>query len=1134
MRPHPYRLAVALVCLLTLSCDSPQIRALRSNTLGVAYMNLQQVEEALTAFRQARELDPTLEAARVNEAIALFNLQRYEEAEAILLGITSSRTDDVRAWYNLGLIYRNTGRSEDGVRAFSEAVRIDPADADSWYLLGLMRYNLQDYSGAIEAYEAALALNEFHYSAEYGLFLALARSGRTDEAQAHNDRRLFIEDQSLGAPIGTAYGDQGPYSTAVDAAGASAYAPEPIQVRFVPTDAVAFTHTRGGDGDLASELGSGACFLDVDADGQADLLFQNGAGPPALYRNRNGRFELAGNDALPPLPSNGTGCTAADFDNDLDTDLFLGFSDGVRLLANDGDGRFADVSASAGVETDGLTLGLTFIDFDHDGDADLYSARFPNLNVPDSGLEFPDVLPAPGNLLWRNNGDGTFTQWTRETALGGDVAGVGVVGSDLNNDRAIDFVTTGWSATPGLYLNPREGAFNRLAWSAAMPAPAAGVVVVDFDKDSWMDLVFTHWGPPGITLWRNVGGTRFERETFPNPEWLRGWGVTTLDYDNDGWIDVAALGETDAGGEIRVYRNRGVDGFEDVSATLGLASLALDRPRALLTADHDGDGDTDLLLTQSGGSALLLDNEGGNANGWLRLAFEGLNDNRSGIGTKVEVFAGLHRQKTEIYAGSGYLGQNALPLTAGLGENAPLDTVRMLWPTGVFQDEIQLTTRASHQILEIDRRGSSCPVLFAWDGGTYGFVTDIIGAGVVGHWVGPDQRNVSDPTEYVRVRGSSVATRDGRLSFRLAEPMEEMVYLDQVRLLAIDHPAGTEVYPNEYFAAAPPFPEFGVLTSSAPQLPRAAWDHDGGDVLDQLSAIDGRYVANLPAAPFKGFAGTHALELDVGGIDTTGPVRLLMHGYVDYFSATSLYAAHQAGIEPILPYIEALDASGAWVRVMDDLGFPAGLVRTMTRDISGRLPEATSRIRITTNLQVYWDQILLDTSGDAPVRIAEVPLHTATLQWLGYPKAEEGELPGDIRYVYDEISLTGPYARHAGDYTRFGEVSELVSAQDDRFAIFGSGEEVALEFDPSDLPAPEEGWTRDYFFYADGFSKDMDFYEAHSATVGPLPVHTVEPYPYPSGRHYPSTGQYVDYLIDYNTRPVSGSPQRAYRFEYPP
>lgn len=1132
MRSYPYRLVLALVCLLTLSCDSPQIRALRSNTLGVAYMSLQQVEEALGAFREARKLDPTLEAARVNEAIALFNLQLYPEAEAVLTGITTDRPDDVRAWYNLGLIYRNTGRSEEGAKAFAEAVRIDPADADSWYLLGLMRYNLQDYAGAIEAYEAALARNAFHYSAEYGMFLALARSGRTDEAQAHNDRRLFIEDQNLGVPIGTAYGDQGPYSTAVNAAEALAYAPEPIEVRFVPTDAVAFTQTGDGDGDLFSQLGSGACFLDVDADGQADLLFQNGTGPPALYRNRSGRFEPIEN-ALPPLPSNGTGCTAGDFDNDVDTDLALGFGDGVRLLANDGTGRFTDVSGSAGVEADGLVLGLTFIDFDHDGDVDLYAARFPNLAVANEDLEFPDDLAAPGNLLWRNNGDGTFTEWTRETALGGDAAGIGVVGSDLNNDRAIDFVTTGWSPTPGLYLNPREGAFNRLAWSAPMPAPTAGVAVLDFDKDSWMDLVFTHWGPPGITLWRNVGGTRFEQEALPDPGWLRGWGVTTLDYDNDGWIDLAALGETDAGGEIRVYRNQGVDGFGDVSAALGLASLALDRPRALLTADHDGDGDTDLLLTQSGGSALLLDNEGGNANGWLRLAFEGLNDNRSGIGTKVEVFAGLHRQKTEIYAGSGYLGQNALPLTAGLGENAPVDTVRMLWPTGVFQDEIQLATRAAHPILEIDRRGASCPVLFAWDGGTYAFVTDIIGAGVVGHWIGPGQRNVSDPTEYVRVTGSSVQARDGRLSFRLAEPMEELVYLDQVRLLAIDHPAGTEVYPNEYFAAAPPFPEFGVLTSSAPQLPKAAWNDLGDDVLDQLSAIDGRYVSNLPASPFKGFAGTHILELDVGAIDTTGPVRLLMHGYVDYFSATSLFAAHQAGVEPILPYIEARDAAGAWVRVVDDLGFPAGLARTMTRDITGRLPEGTSRIRITTNLQIYWDQILLDTSRDAPDRIVEVPLDAATLQWLGYPKAGEGSLPGDIRYVYDEISRTGPYARHAGDYTRYGEVGELVSTQDERFAIFGSGEEVALEFDPSDLAPPEAGWTRDYFFYADGFSKDMDFYEAHSATVGPLPLHTEEPYPYPSGLRYPSGEPYVDYLIDYNTRPVSGRPQRAYRFEFP-
>jgi hypothetical protein len=604
-------------------------------------------------------------------------------------------------------------------------------------------------------------------------------------------------------------------------------------------------------------------------------------------------------------------------------------------------------------------------------------------------------------------------------------------------------------------------------------------------------------------------------------------------------MDLAATGQDGGSGHLRVLRNMGVDGFEDVTATLGLTSLAIDQPRALISADHDGDGDTDLFLTQNSGALLVLRNDGGNQNASLQLAFEGLNDNKSAIGTKVEIFAGTHRQKVEIYAGSGYLGQSALPLTAGLGLNTDVDTVRMLWPTGVVQDEIQLATGERHSILEIDRRGSSCPVLFAWNGREYEFITDIIGAGIVGHWVAPGQRNVSDPTEYVRVPASSVEPKDGLLSFRLVEPTEELVYLDQVRLLAVDHPADVEVYPHEYFAGAPPFPEFELIVSGERRLPLGAWDIDGNDVLTPLSRRDGEYVANLTPTQFKGFVEPHTLELDLGAVDADAPLRLLMHGYVDYFSATSVYAAHQAGVTAVLPYVEALDANGNWIRVMDDLGFPAGLIRTMARDLTGRLPAGTERIRITTNLKVYWDQILIDTTASEPeVQITEVPLARAVLDWHGYPRAEAGSLSSDVRYVYAQVSPTGPYARHAGYYTRFGDVAGLTSVADDQFAILGSGEEVELEFDPSALPALEDGWTRDYVFYADGFSKDMDFYEAHSSTVGPLPVHTEEPYPYGSGTAYPTDAGYLEYRLQANTRASSGASASGiagpqYRFEYP-
>lgn len=1123
--------ALAAGCATSRGAQEPEgpgparAAAVGQNTLGVAYMTRQSTEQALDQFEAAYASDPTFRTARLNQAIALFHLQRLEEALEILSELTAAFPDYTRAWYNLGLTYRNLGRPEDAVGAFQQAVGLDASDADSHYLLGLMQFQAGNYQPSLDAFDRAMAIRPDHASATYGAARAFMMQGDRDQAMALNTRYEEIVADQLDAPLGSGYGDQGPYALAEDAPDRVARPDTAIDVRFEPANAGLDAEHRPSDDNALGFLEGGACVLDFDADGAADLFLPGADDSGRLYRN-DGAGLFTGTD----VTVSASVCAAGDFDNDDRVDLAFGGEDGVTLLRNAGDGAFEDVSAAAGLmsaPSPGVfALGLGFVDFDHDGDLDLYVVRSAGAGAPLAG-------PPAANTLWRNNGNGTFTDFTAETALG--LAGVpttAAVVTDVNNDRAIDLVATGGPG-PVIRLNPRIGEFDTLEWTQPFPGAAAGVAVLDFDKDAWMDLAFTHRDAPGLTLWRNVDGTAFQRVALPEAGWSRGWGLTAVDYDNDGWVDLAAVGEGPDGGEVRVFRNRGDDGFEDTSEAVGLSAVQAARPRALVTADFDADGDRDLLVALNAGAPLLLRNDGGNANASLEVRLVGLADNKGGIGTKVEVFAGVLRQKVEVHASTGYMGQNAMSAHFGLGRNTAADAVRLLWPTGVPQDEIELAAGQTHVIEESDRRGSSCPVLFCWNGETYAFVTDAIGAGILGHWVAPGQRNVSDPTEYIRVRGAMVQPRDGMLSFRLAEPMEEIVYLDQVRLLAVDHPAGVEVYPHEYFAAAPPFPEFEVIAAPNARPPAGAWDDRGRDVLDRLRAIDRRYVDGFEEAPFRGFADMHSLELELGDIDTRGPVRLLMHGFIDYFTATSAFAAHQAGLAPVPPYIEALNEAGEWVRVIEDVGFPAGLTRTLARDISGRLPEGARRIRMTTNLQIYWDQILIDTTPEPPpFEIREVPLASATLEWLGYPRAVVGDIAADVRYVYDEISPTGPYVRHAGAYTRFGDVLELSADADDRMVIFGSGEQVALEFDPSGLEALPDGWSRDYFFYADGFAKDMDFYAAYSTTVEPLPHHSDEPYPYPSGRTYPWSETHLDYQLGSNTRHESGAGASSFQYAY--
>ncbi len=1124
--------------------------AARLNNLGAAYMNQQLFEKALKSFQHAADLDPNLTIAKLNEGIALLNLQKIDKAKALLEDALKQDPRNPYAWYNLGLFAKNTGDAQAAIDAFHHVVEIDANDADTWYFLGTAYVQAKQFPQAIDAFQHALQINPLHASAEFGLSRAYQQSADLEHARKHLKKFQYITESKIGAPMSLAYGEQGKYSRAVESPSAVLKAPAQIKVRFVDVTAKAdvtgkvdMTGADRGKG----FLGSGACFLDYDGDGRLDLFVaDNGPnGGLGLYHNLgNGKLEDVTTKAGLDPNVHATGCTTGDYDNDGATDLVITLSGRIVLLHNEKDGTFRDVTKGSGIRSEGFNVGATFIDYDHDGDLDLYVTRTPK-SAPPAQKGYlqgaPDDPTGFWNMMWRNDGNGTFTDVTDSTGLSGDTAGIAAFGSDYNNDRAVDLVATRFQRSPIIFENPREGKFRiREPWTEQMPDTTVGVTALDFNKDGWMDLAFTAGnGPdgPGLMLWRNIGGRRFELVDLPVTGLVHGFGVAAFDYDNDGWVDLAVVGETiDGKGEVRLFRNLGADGFKDVTTDVGLDKIQLKEPRAIITGDYDNDGATDLLITQNHGPAVLLRNEGGNQNQWLRLSLKGLADNKSAIGTKVEVFAGGNRQKFEIAGSNGYLGQNSPYLTVGLGDSKEADIVRMLWPTGVLQDEINVAGDKQQNFIEMDRRGSSCPTLFVWNGERYEFVADMLGAGVVGHWVGPNQRDVPRPVEYIKIDRNAIREKDGKLSFRFMEPLEEAVYLDQARLMAVDHPADLDVYPNEYFASNPPYPEFKVVVSSDARPPSEAWDEHGHNVLPNLLAH--RYSGDFALTQFQGFTKPHSLTLDLGEPYRGGPLWLLLHGEVEYFSANSMYAASQAGVHAISPYVEALGANGKWKRVVDDMGFPAGGPRTMTADLTGKLPPGTQKIRITTNLQIYWNSVMVSRTPQESknkaesLRLTPLPLTRANLDYHGFPLKIEGTPPGNVQYIYEKTSATGPYTRPAGTYTRYGDVLPLLTSLDDKLVVFGSGDEVRLDFDPSQLPALPQGWVRDYFFAANGYEKDMDFYAAEGNFVAPLPFLKMGDYPYSVDKSFPLDDPHLNYLLEYNTRQVSGNEQRGYWFDY--
>ncbi len=1209
---------LAAVSLIAPSAPPNANDAARLNNLGCAYMNQQLFEKGLKEFQQAVEADPKFAAAHLNEGVAYLNLQKIDEARAALEAALKLEPKIPNAWYSLGLLAKNTGDAPGAIDAFKRVTEIDSGDADTWYFLGTAYVQAKQFPPAIEAFQHALQINPLHASAEFGLSRAYQQSADTDHAREHLKRFQYITQNKIGAPMSLAYGEQGQYSRAVESPQAQLKPLPQIKVQFVDVTKEAGLASKAQshlktDEDKAV-VGASACFIDYDNDGKIDLfLADNGPrGGMALYHNLGqGKFEDVTKQAGLDSRIHALSCTAGDYDNDGYADLAVSDFENVMLLHNEKNGTFKDVGAAAGIKSTSIG-GLTFIDYDHDGDIDLFGA---------SGMyECLGVCKGSGTV-WRNNGDGTFA--VVEIGVESATVGIGAIGTDYNNDRAVDFVVSGSTdgaselISPVFYPNPREGKFVAHALIKP-PQSTVGLMALDFDHDGWMDLAFTDVSAPALTLWRNNHGKSFDQVKLPETNWARAYGVAAFDYDNDGWVDLVAVGETkDGKGEIKLFRNLGPDGFKDVTADVGLDKIHLESPRAIITGDYDNDGAVDLLVTQNHGPAVLLRNEGATQNHWLKLSLKGLNDNKSAIGTKVEVFSGGNRQKFEIYGSNGYLGQNSTDIVVGLGQSKNADIVRMLWPTGVLQDEVdeaQVAGDKRHEFLEIDRRGSSCPTLFAWDGTHYQFVADMLGAGVVGHWVGPNQRDIPRPVEWVKIPTGMVQERISKpchpersggpmqsrasctdpsplraaaqddngvsnktLSFRFMEPLEEAVYLDQVRLLAVDHPANVDVYPNEYFASNPPYPQFKVVVSKEAQPPAGAWDDHGHNLLPDLLAH--RYAGDFGLTQFLGFAKPHTLTLDLGDAYRGGPLWLLMHGEVEYFSANSMYAASQAGITAIPPYVEALGKDGTWKRVIDDIGFPAGGPRTMTADLTGKLPQGARKIRITTNLQVYWDSILIDrtpqvapreiprpagesaglrndagmgltrisdrrhpersrSSGgakDLPTgefKLTSIPLVRADLEYRGYPLKIEGTPAGNVNYIYEQVSATGPYTRPFGNYTRYGDVLPLLTSTDDKLAVFGSGDEVRLDFDPSHLPALPQGWVRDYFFAANGYEKDMDFYAATGNYVAPLPFLSMGQYPYTPKKSFPLDDPHVNYLLEYNTRHMSGNEQRGYWFDY--
>lgn len=1136
--------------------DDALSKILNHNNRGVALLDQYKFKEAAYEFEQILLYSRSIAPVHVNLGIAYFYDQKYDEALAALREALELSPSEIRAHYILGLIYRNQDKVEEGIAAFEAVRRQDPDDPSTNYYLGRLYMRQRDYDTAGGFFRKVIEREPYNASAHYNLATALGRSGNREAGKKEMDEFRRLQNLFGSTTVGLQYLEQGKYAVAVSQilenepgvpgeAATSQLAvvfeevAEEIGLEFVhagPATVQRYVSSLEQlERELVPSMGSGAATHDYDRDGWLDIYLANAGSDGArgaLYRNSgNGVFEEKTVEAGLLFSGKTMHALWGDYDNDEYPDLYLINYGPNVLYRNQRDGTFLDVTDTTGTGDGSWGMGGAFVDFDHDGDLDIYVANFIDCAKSiEARLEFPVDLPGSKNVLFRNNGDGTFENIAVSARLtGGEKQTTSLVTSDFDNSRDVDFFLLNHGDDNLLLNNLRDGTFGNAAETGAEgTGTGVGVGAGDFNRDGYIDLALPSLASSNSALLLNRGNSHYQLAdgsvSGQLADGINAHNMQFFDFDNDGDLDLLAIaanlfgqaGQLTRGRNLYLYEDRG-EQYVDVSGKVALDGLYGKALRGCTIGDFDRDGDLDFLVTVNGGRALFYRNEGGNRNNWISLLLHGTNSNKGAVGVKAEVQVGRHWQKQESFGAQGFLTQNSPLLHFGLGSSESVDVVRLLWPNGVLQSEID---RPANQILELDeldRKGTSCPILYVWDGRTYRFQTDFLGGSAYGSLVAPGVYNYPDTNEYVKLNREDIALKNGRVEIAMNNQLEEVILFDKVELVVVDHPEGFDVYPDEKLLPGPPYQDFRLFTSDGAKLPASAFDGNGKSVLDEISKIDRRYPEVSDALPFKGYTELHELTLDLGRISGRNTV-LLMHAWIDYADSTSNLAASQAGVKLIPPYLQVQNEEGEWTTVLERMGFPAGLPKTMTVDLSGRFLSDSRLVRIVTNMKIYWDQILVEAgeqrSDYRMHRLAPVEAH---LHYKGYPSfvSQDGREPKV--YLYDQPS-NAEWKVHVGAYTKYGEVLPLLKEQDDMFVITRSGDEMQIAFDTTKFPEPEAGWVRDYLIYVDGFGKDMDPNSAAPHFLGPLPYHGMSSFPYADNEGYPDSETYQEYLREWNTR----------------
>jgi tetratricopeptide (TPR) repeat protein len=828
--------------------------------------------------------------------------------------------------------------------------------------------------------------------------------------------------------------------------------------------------------------------ISLDGEGSPTTIIAN---EYELRLSSGAKIPFPGGPQGSELPPPEHGILGIDFNYDFKTDLVLVGAGGLRLFRQESPTSFTDVTAQAK-----LSQALTNTPFNING------AWAADIDV-DGDLDI--VIGGKGTtIVLRNNGDGTF----KETQPFADSTALRqFIWADIDADGDPDAVLQDRRGIQ-VYANERSGQFR----ARAIPPLHAEVKIVagDVNNDGGLDIVLVENNGTIKRISDKNEGRDWEMAEIarlPNARDLMMVGSFSFfiaDVDNNGSNDLILSGKWFSQPD-KTCREGCPSTFVWLGGQNGnFTFLDTKTPVFIFAiADMNEDGRLDFLglglsATEMVSLPTRVNNRGSKNYHWQKIrprAKQATGDQRInsfGIGGEMEIRSGLLVQKQLITS----------PLVHfGLGEQTRADVVRIIWPNGSVRAEFDL--KADETILAEQRLKGSCPFLFAFDGKEMKFVKDAVpwssAIGLRINMLGTARVEATE--EWYKIGRDQLAARDGYYDLRITAELWETYYYDQLALMTVDHPEGTEIFVDERFVIPPA--RLAVTTVSTPRKVARAVDDTGQDVTDIVSELDERYLDTFGRGQYQGVTRDHYVEIDLGAdAPTSGPLFLIAHGWMHPTDSSINVAISQGQNHKAKPLsMEVPDGRGGWVVARPNLGFPAGRKKISLFDLTDVFrPHTPRRVRLRTNLEIFWDKLeWAQASPKAELRTVRLNPDVADLHYRGYSVINQPDTSSPEVPDYNRIASSKQIWRDlVGYYTRFGDVRELLLKADDRYVIMNAGDEMTFRF--AAQPPPPEGWVRDFIIIGDGWIKDGDYNSTFSKTVVPLPYHLKQEYTTPPGR----------------------------------